>query len=142
MALTTAQFELLKTHWPRVIQTIYPAIAEIPDGGGDTIASKLSTWRDAVYTKPAASAIEDALLNVVLPAVAAAQQNEAARETNLSDVLTRLNASGLADKTPAEIYTAMQNQIDGWGSLAAAKANMREWFPLMAAAIMWLVRRN
>jgi hypothetical protein len=57
---------------------------------------------------------------------------------NADNVRARFLASALAKKTPAEIYTLMQGRIDGWSSLAAAKADLREWIPLLAAALAWL----
>ena len=65
---------------------------------------------------------------------------EDVKQANINDVLDRLNMSALADMTPAEIYTAMQNIIDGWGKLADAKADLAEWLPLMAAVIFWKVK--
>src|SRR5574342_989904 len=52
-----------------------------------------------------------------------------------ADVVARLRASPLWNMTPQQIYNAMQGQIDGWASLAAAKADLRVWLPLMAAAV-------
>ncbi len=58
---------------------------------------------------------------------------------NRQDVLTRLHASALWGKSPAQIYTLMQNQMDAWTSLADARASLRVWLPAMAAAIFWLL---
>ncbi len=58
---------------------------------------------------------------------------------NWQDVLTRLQASALWGKSPAQIYTLMQNQMDAWTSLADARASLRVWLPVMAAVIFWLV---
>jgi hypothetical protein len=33
----------------------------------------------------------------------------------------------------------MQNKMDGWTSLADAKADLREWLPLFGAIIAWKV---
>ena len=52
-----------------------------------------------------------------------------------ADVNARFLASQLARRTPAQIYTLMQNRIDSWTSLAQAKADLREWLPLLAAEI-------
>lgn len=142
MALTSEQYSLLLLNWGATIQTIYPAIEEIPRGAPDSIDTLLFTWRDPVYTKPTAAQIEDALLNTVLPTQAAEEQARQAKRDALQDALQRLAGSPLADKSPAEIYDLMQTRIDGWGSLAAAKADMREWFPLMTAAIFHLIRRG
>ena len=140
MALTREQFVQLETHWGLVIQQLCPGIDEITDGGGTTIAEKLATWRSKTFAKPTPEQIEDALLNVVLPALEAERQAKEGKQASFEDVLARLANSPLADMSPADIYTAMQTRIDGWGSLAAAKADMREWFPLMTAAIFHLVR--
>jgi hypothetical protein len=138
MALTAEQMRQLEQHWSLVIQTIYAGIEEIPKGDGDTIADLLSTWRGA-YLKPDPLVIEDTLLNTVLPLVQAELQARAEATTHKGDVKTRLLNSALASKSPDEIYTLMQGQIDGWASLAEAKADLRVWLPLMAAAIVWLV---
>ena len=58
-------------------------------------------------------------------------------EENKADVISRFQAHPLSGKTPNEIYTLMQTAIDGWGSLAEAKADLREWLPLMAALLAW-----
>jgi hypothetical protein len=93
MALTSDQFKQLEIHWPLVIRAIYPTITDIPDGGGDSIASKLGTWRDLVFSKPTVQQVEDALLNTVLPAVeteetanAANAAKVAAAETNAGNI--------------------------------------------------------
>lgn len=142
MTLTREQFTQLTIYWGLVIQSIYPAIDEITDGGGTTIDEKLHTWRHKTFAKPSVEAVEHALLNIVLPALAAQEMAQADKEATLGAVWQRLANSPLADKPPAEIYDLMQARIDGWASLAAAKADMREWFPLMAAAIFHLVRRG
>jgi hypothetical protein len=70
------------------------------------------------------------------------QQNEIDLVANEDDVNTRFDASVLKNKNPAQIYTAMQGQIDGWVSLADAQADLREWLPFMAALIAWKVQRG
>jgi hypothetical protein len=60
----------------------------------------------------------------------------------LADVQTRWQASALHNKTPAQIYTAMQLAIDGWTSLAQAKADLRAWLPALVAALGWTVLRE
>ena len=62
------------------------------------------------------------------------------KEIHIADVLDRLNMSALADMTPAEIYTAMQNKMNAWANLGQAKADLMEWLPLMAAVIFWKVK--
>ena len=48
-----------------------------------------------------------------------------------------LAQSALADKTPAEIYALMQARMDKWTTLAEARADLREWLPLLAALAVW-----
>lgn len=142
MALSSEQFQQLLGNWGAVIVAIYPDIDEIPRGAADDIPSLLSTWRSKTFAKPTTEQIEDALLNTVLPALEAEQQAKQVKQESLQDVLKRLSDSPLADKTPAEIYTIMQGQIDGWGTLAQAKADLRVWLPLIVATLFWLVRRK
>jgi len=61
---------------------------------------------------------------------------------NSVDIKARILSSGLKDKTPAQIYTQLENQIDGWASLTDAKVDLKVWLPLMAAAIVWMLPRN
>jgi hypothetical protein len=71
------------------------------------------------------------------------QQNEIDLVANEDDVNTRFDASLLKNKNPAQIYAAMQGQIDGWVSLADAQADLREWLPLMASLITtWKAQRG
>jgi hypothetical protein len=56
---------------------------------------------------------------------------------NADDVCAHWNLVALKDKTPAEIYALMQGQMDTWTTLADARRDLREWLPLMAAAIAW-----
>ena len=55
------------------------------------------------------------------------------------DARARFLLSQLADKTPEEIYVLLQDKMDGWQNLSQAKADLREWLPLMAAVIAWKV---
>lgn len=55
---------------------------------------------------------------------------------------TKWLASPLAGKTPAQVKTAVENAVNGWGSLAAAKADMVTWFPLLFAAMAALIERE
>ena len=138
MALTAQEFAQLKLHWGLVIQAIHAGIDEIPKGDGETIAELLSTWRGG-YSKPSEAQIEAALIDTVLPDVAAIEQDQADQAAATSDIKARFLASALANKSPDEIYTLMQGQVDGWSSLAEAQSDLRAWLPLMAAAIAWLV---
>lgn len=63
-------------------------------------------------------------------------------ETAQADIKARWVASAIKGRTPQQIYTAMQASIDGWTSLAQAKADLRNWLPLMAAAIAWEVLQD
>jgi hypothetical protein len=50
--------------------------------------------------------------------------------------------SALRGKSVAEIYDIVQNRIDGWTSLAEAKADFREWMPLLVAAVAWDIMKD
>ena len=58
---------------------------------------------------------------------------------NKKDAEARFLLSQLANKTPEEIYTLMQDRMDGWQNLGQAKSDLREWLPLIAAVIAWKV---
>lgn len=47
----------------------------------------------------------------------------------------------LKDKTPQEIEALVRARIEGWSSLAVAKADLAEWLPRMAALLAWATRR-
>ena len=68
-------------------------------------------------------------------ALSVGEQNEAHRE----DARARFLLSQLANKTPEQIYAQMQERMDGWTSLADARADLREWLPLIAAVLAWKV---
>jgi len=48
----------------------------------------------------------------------------------------------LKDKTPAEIEALVRARINGWSTLTAAKADLAEWLPRMAALLAWAVRKG
>jgi hypothetical protein len=48
----------------------------------------------------------------------------------------------LRDKTPTEIEALVRARINGWSTLTAAKADLAEWLPRMAALLAWAVRRQ
>lgn len=48
----------------------------------------------------------------------------------------------LKDKTPQEIEVIVRKRVEGWTSLAAAKADLAEWLPRMAALLAWAVRHQ
>jgi len=66
------------------------------------------------------------------------QQEQADAIAASANVVARFDASNFADKSPDEIFTFMQTAIDGWANLGDAQADMRKWFPLMAALIIHL----
>lgn len=85
----------------------------------------------------------DAAAAIIAAYNQAAEDTKAANETGyIADIHTRWANSPLKGKTPVEIYTAVQGAIDGWGSLAAAKADLRVWLPLLFATLAWEVERD
>jgi hypothetical protein len=65
--------------------------------------------------------------------------SEDRRQAHIQTIIDNFNLHSLKGKTPAQIYTMMQNAMDSWTSLADARSDLREWLPLMAAAISWIV---
>lgn len=63
-----------------------------------------------------------------------------AEQQSYEDFLTAWRNGVLAGKTPAQIYEGMTTQINGWASLANAKADLRDWLPLIGAALWYLLR--
>jgi hypothetical protein len=63
-------------------------------------------------------------------------------EVNRETVRQALLDSPLANMTPEEIFITVRSRIQGWGSLADAKADFLEWEPLLWAVVMWLVRNR
>ena len=61
------------------------------------------------------------------------------KQAHRDDARARFLLSQLADKTPEEIYTLMQDRMDSWTMLADARGDLREWLPLLAAVIAWKV---
>ena len=61
------------------------------------------------------------------------------KQSYRDDTRARFLLSQLANKTPEEIYTLMQNRMDSWTTLADARGDLREWLPLLAAVIAWKV---
>ena len=59
--------------------------------------------------------------------------------THKADVKARYLVHALKNKTPTQIYTYIEGQIDGWNSLADAKTDLHAWLPLIGAAIAWAV---
>ncbi len=48
----------------------------------------------------------------------------------------------LANRTPQEIYTLLQSEIDAWASLADARNDLKAWLPLMGAALWYLMKQE
>jgi hypothetical protein len=72
-----------------------------------------------------------------------ADQPGEADAASLADVQARWHdLAALHNKTPAGINTMMQGAIDGWTSLAQAKADFRVWLPALVAALGWTVLRE
>ena len=95
-----------------------------------------------MFITPGLAASETALVETVVAAHSPAGKTltELAQEValaNAQDVLDRWLASSLHGKSPAQLYTALQSAMDGWTSLADAKADLRQWLPLMAAVLAW-----
>ena len=59
------------------------------------------------------------------------------RDYEIDIARDKIRAAGLHTKTPIEIYTTMQSKIDSWTSLAQAKADLREWLPMLAVATIF-----
>ena len=67
---------------------------------------------------------------------------DVALQAEVSDVNARFALSVLSNKTPQQIYTAVQNQVDSWGTLAQARAGLRELLPLLAAILAVKVQKR
>jgi hypothetical protein len=60
----------------------------------------------------------------------------------LDDIRARWLVSAIHGKDPTAIYTLLQTRINAWSSLAAAKTDLAEWIPLIAAALAWAVMKD
>ncbi len=70
---------------------------------------------------------------------------EAARQyalTQQADVQARWALHALKGKTPAEIYTLAQAEINSWSTLSQAKAGLTKWLPFMLAGLAWCVMED
>lgn len=67
------------------------------------------------------------------------QVAEDTRKVARNDARQRFLQHAIAGKTPEQIYTLIQGEIDGWASLTDAKNDLRAWLPLLASAVAWLV---
>lgn len=65
---------------------------------------------------------------------------KSAEQQAYEDFLTTWNQGMLVGKTPKQIYQGITAQINGWTSLADAKADLRDWLPLIGAALWYLLR--
>jgi len=83
-------------------------------------------------------AIEVVVLAHDPEALSVGEQNEVYRE----NVRQWLRDSPLAGKTPLEIHDMVKGEIEGWSSLADAKASFLKWEPVLWAVVMWLVRQR
>ena len=105
------------------------------DGGG-ALYSDILEWQDQNTTQPTEQECLDEW-DVMLAEWEAARLEEESVSANKLDAETRFLLSQLANKTPQQIFTAMQEKMDAWGSLSDAKADLKEWLPLMAAYMVW-----
>jgi hypothetical protein len=80
---------------------------------------------------------ERLLSNIVNDHLSALSQVREAKEallkTEEDDVDARWFASPFNDKTPDGIYQLVQSRIAAWSNLTQAKADLREWLPLLLA---------
>ncbi len=95
-------------------------------------------WVRVDFTDAATEQQQGAATDAVIAAHAGINTDQQA----LNDVRARWIASAIHGKTPTEIYSAVQGAIDGWGSLAQAKADLRVWLPLVIAALAWETMRD
>ena len=70
------------------------------------------------------------------------QQLQLDLDVNGSDVDSRFDLSVIKNKTPDQIFTFLEGQIDGWTTLADAQVDLREWLPLLASAVAWKVQKG
>jgi len=59
---------------------------------------------------------------------------------SLQDLKAAWQQTPLAGKTTAEIVSTLEQRIDSWSSLAAAKQDLQTWLPLLVAAVEILGR--
>lgn len=133
MALTSEQLTTLNENWGAVIKLIYPAIIIIPTPilADDTLSKMLARWNHPTLAAPTEALVESTFLTNVYPSILAAETDHQALKDDAA-------ASILMTRTPLEVYTLAQNQIDGWTSLADAKADLYAWLPVIGAAIAYL----
>lgn len=90
-------------------------------------------------TQAVLQSLRDTILSHNADDLTPEQQAALDAEGHRAEVRARFATSVLKDKDPAAIYTALDNQIESWSTLADAKADLKSWLPLLAAAVAWLV---
>jgi len=99
-----------------------------------TYAELEATWHDGRGLP------SDAALQAEYGLWVAEQAAVAQRESDADAVRQAKNAVAfLQNKTPAEIKAYMEGQVDGWSTLADAKADLRSWMTILAQVIAYLV---
>lgn len=53
-----------------------------------------------------------------------------------------LLGSAIGARTPNQMQTYLDGEIDNWATLADARRDLKAWLPIMAAAIVYLVREE
>jgi len=117
------------------LMATFPAWGGVTDEGTSRMQSKPDGTEVYLFVPDAA---DEGEIQVVIDAhdpeaLSAGEIKQAHRD----DARARFLLSQLVDKTPEEIYVLMQDRMDGWQNLSQAKADLREWLPLMAAVIAW-----
>lgn len=90
--------------------------------------------------EPTQQELDDAWV-IVSARIAAEEALEDEEQTNKRQVINAIK-SLLENKTPAEIYTMEQANIDNISSLAEAKAFLRSRIPLIEALLAWTIGRD
>ena len=119
------------------LQEAFPSWGVVTDEGTSRLRSNADKTEVYLFVPDAA---DEGEIQVVIDAhdpnvLSVGEQRQAHRE----DARVRFLLSQLANKTPQQIYTQMQGRMDSWTSLADARADLREWLPLIAAVVAWKV---
>lgn len=110
--------------------------------GADAANLSNLDWRDTEQEPPTQEELDTAW-TVYLQEQADEANRVASEQASVDDVRLRWSQYAfLKGKTPQEIYDLMQGAMDDWTSLTDARADLREWLPLMAAAIAWMLMRD
>lgn len=132
MALTSEQLSNLRTHWPLVIQRIYPQIEDIPKGNDASLETMLATWRSLDLPRPSEAQVVTAL-DAVMADVAAEDQAEAeqaaaraavvrdAADTLLTQIATGLTANA-SDQSQLDSITTVAHTRVAIGRLLQREA--------------------